>query len=344
MVLRFLLLWGALGPLLCAGCRSESPLPAEISKPEKLPSKAAPPRPPAPIEVVKDVELPPPPLPPTYINAPKLKGTKISPAKKRSRVTFQWQKVRRATGYQLQVSRDITFQQLDIKTKTKKPRHQAGPFDPGIHFWRVRAIGPKGASLFTPTQVLDTTLGKKKKQGLRKGKPKPSSETPSTPLIWDRPAELSVFASKVITVAGQAPRGAKLRVGFSQKVECDSTFSLAHTLNPGRNNLTLTAEIDGKISILNRQVFLVLPEEIEGDRYLIERSWRSAREFRTQVQILEDILVDLKNRANGPTSKPMAMVLQREIARLAKDMARLTHLYEIEVGKIDLLLRTDAKP
>lgn len=76
------------------------------------------------------------------------------------RPSFDWDDVNGATGYIIQVSRDVSFRRLAAKYVLRNPTSEFTPSSDlpanTILFWRVQAIGPNGPSLFSESRSFIT--------------------------------------------------------------------------------------------------------------------------------------------------------------------------------------------
>lgn len=270
---------------------------------------------------------------------------------KKVNMTLRWTKVSGASNYQLQISKVLTFQRPIIDTKTSKTRHSATGLSPGVYFWRVRATGKAGDGEFTPTQVLDAT---KTQERVAKLTPKipaseveiepdllssPPSAAPVLRLVWLRPEERATTTESEIKIEGVATKGAEVWVGESKPVLVTASFSIGHTLKPGRNDVTLEARLGDLKKSVTRVLYLVDQQKFAQIKEALEALRTQINDIEALRGELTETIQSFETRIKETKDLEAAVELQAELVGIQEARKELEKEVNQQIDALDKMLR-----
>jgi hypothetical protein len=250
---------------------------------------------------------------------------------------LRWSAVEGADGYQVQISKTLTFQRPVVETRARKPQWRVR-LQPGIYFWRARAVGEAGEGAWSSAQVLDATPSEgqsrhkpvaRARSGLQKAELSASeglatsaaAKLPAEPLevVWKAPAHRSIVTESPITVAGAATRGSTVQVNSYHPQRVTSTFSFSLPLTHGRNDIVLTSRFGAAQKTLRRVVYYADPSRLAPIRARFEA-------LRNQLDEIGTIRTELVKTARSLESRLDTASDQRVVAEIKIEMQRITHI------------------
>ncbi|MBI5510445.1 MAG: hypothetical protein HY903_16940 [Deltaproteobacteria bacterium] len=201
---------------------------------------------------------------------PVIKEARVVRRGPKAQIQLHFEKVKGASKYEIEVSKVLTFGRSAIAVAVSGPRFASRWIDPGVYFWRLRAVGPAGVGAYTNVQVLDATLTHTANAGRRAPRPAETVEAPLPPepvvvepaakalalrLVWRRPDHQAIVTTNPLKVEGVATRGATVQVGDGTPVTVDASFTIAVPVVHGKNDLVLVARLGDQSKRLERTVY-----------------------------------------------------------------------------------------
>lgn len=266
----------------------------------------------------------------------------------RVQIRIRWSKVEGATGYDVQLSKTLTFLRNAVETTVGKPRFVSRPLEPAVYFVRVRAVGDAGTGAFTDAQVLDGTSSGASAREVAAEIPDasvspPSLEPPTTPpllrVVWRQPESQAVVTTPSVQVEGVATRGAVIRVNEGAPLLVEASFVIAVPLNEGRNTLHLAAELAGQKRHLSRSVYYADPARLAPIRERFEALRKQLAEIGAIRDELTLTIQGLEARVAAARPAGSLGELKQEIERISVIRQEIDREVDKAVDELDHLLR-----
>lgn len=227
-----------------------------------------------------------------------------------------------------------------VDVNLRRTRFAKRRLQPGIYFWRVRALGRQGKGSFTPVQILDALSRANSRRPARRQPRRGAQVVVPLAVAWTQPADHALFTDKAITVQGTVEKEARVTVGPSPPITVEGHFEVPYRLNRGLNEVTLIAVRDNRMQRLTRSLLLVEPATLEPILDKVQDLRLQLVQTSERHGALADLISELIHRSEAADDQEVAHQLdlqarsvellhKQERRRLERDREELSRLLKL---------------